>query len=116
MESLNSTLWVGLTWTSAVVRFCIPNKAWSTELALRPRGVVDAAEAVASVWVTELSGALRVCIPTAVTWHTNTRRFVEAGVAPVTPRAAVLGKALVTHRRATGVCTEKTYTLEPHYC
>lgn len=81
----------------------IPNEAWSTELALGPGSVVDAAEAVAGVGVTELGGAMRVCIPTAVTWNTNPRCFVEAGGALVTLWAAVPGKALVTHWGATRI-------------
>lgn len=83
----------------------IPNEARSTELTLGPGGVVDAAEAVAGVGVTELVGPMRVCIPTAVTWNTNPGRFVEAGGALVTLWAAVPGKALVTHWGATGICT-----------
>lgn len=85
--------------------FGVPVEAWSTELALEPSGVVDAAEAAAGVGVTQLGGTLRVFIPTAVTWNTDLRCFVEAGAALVTLRAAVPGKALVTYWGATGICT-----------
>lgn len=95
----------GLTWSCAVMRSSIPYKSRSTELALGPSGVVDAAEAVAGVRVTELGRALRVCIPTAVTWNTSPRGFVEASAALVTLSATVSGKALVTHWGATGICT-----------
>lgn len=81
----------------------VPYKAWCTELALGPGGVVDAAETVASVGVTELGRVLRVCIPTAVTWNTKPRCFVEASTTLVTVWAAVPGKALVTLRGATGI-------------
>lgn len=84
----------------------VPYKAWCTELALGPGGVVDAAETVASVGVTELGRVLRVCIPTAVTWNTKPRCFVEASTTLVTVWAAVPGKALVTLRGAIGICTE----------
>lgn len=87
------------------MRLGVPYEARSTELALGPGGAVDAADAVASVGVTELGGALGVCIPTAVTWNTNPRCFVEAGAAVDTLWAAVPGKALVTHWGATGICT-----------
>lgn len=92
----------------------IPYEARSTELAAEPGGVVDAAEAVAGVRVTELGGALRVCIPTAVTWNTNPRCFVEAGAALGTLWAAVPGKALVTHWGATGICTGKNKDTHQH--
>lgn len=85
--------------------FAVPYEAWSTELALGPGGIVDAAEALAGVRVTDLGGALGVCITTAVTWNTNPRCFVEAGAALDTLWAAVPGKALVTHWGATGICT-----------
>lgn len=61
----------------------VPCEARSAELALGPGGVVDAAEAVAGVGVTELGGALRVCIPTALTRDTDPRCFVEAGTARI---------------------------------
>ena len=83
----------------------VPYESWSTELALGPGGVIDAAEAVAGVGVTELGGALRVCIPTAVTWNASPRRFVEAGAALVTLWTSIVGKALVTYWRATGIWT-----------
>lgn len=83
----------------------IPFESGSTELALGPGGVVDAAEAVSGVWVTELGGALRVRISTAVTWNTSSRRFVGAGSALVTLRTGVPVKALVTSWGATGICT-----------
>ena len=82
----------------------IPYECRSTELALGSGGVIDAAEAVASVGVTELAGALRVCIPTTVTWDTSPRYFVEASAALVTLWAAIPGKALVTHWGASGIC------------
>lgn len=94
-----------LTWTGAVTCSGIPYVCRSTELALGAGGVVDAAEAVASVRVTELGGALRVCIPTTVTWNTSPRCFVEAGTALVTLRATVMGEALVTPWGAGGICT-----------
>lgn len=54
------------------VKFAVvPYEAGSTKLALRPSSAVDAAEAVASVRVTELGRAQRVCISIAVTWNTN---------------------------------------------
>lgn len=81
----------------------IPYESRCTELALGASGVVDAVEAVAGVGMTELGGPLRVCIPTAVTWNTSPRGFVEAGTALVTLRAAVQVKALVTHCGATGI-------------
>lgn len=90
-------------WTGAVMCFAVPYEAWSTELALGPGGIVDAAEAMAGVRVTDLGGALGVCITTAVTWNTNPRCFVEAGAALDTLWAAVPGKALVTHWGATGI-------------
>ncbi len=96
--------------------FGISDEARSAELALGPSGVVDAAEAVASFWVTEVSWALGVCVPTAVTWSTNARCFVKAGAALVTLWAAILGKALVTNWRATGICKAiDRCALEPHY-
>lgn len=101
----NTILWLGLTWTGTVMCLGVPDEAWSTELALGPGGVVDAVEAVAGVGVTELGGALRVCIPAAVTWNTNPGCFEEASAALITLWAAVLGKALVTHWGATGICT-----------
>lgn len=58
-------------WTGAVMCLSVPYEARSTELALGTDCVVDAAEAVAGVGVTELGGALRVCIPTAVTRDTR---------------------------------------------
>lgn len=83
----------------------IPYEARSTELALGSSCVVDAAETVASVGVTELGRILRVCISTAVTWDTSSRGFVEPGTALVTVWAAVPVKALVTHCRAIIVAT-----------
>lgn len=83
----------------------VPYEARSTALALGPGGGVDAAEAQAGVGVTELGGALRICVPTAVTRNTKPRRFVEAGAALVTLWAAVPRKALVTRWGATGICT-----------
>lgn len=83
----------------------VTDEAWSTELALRPGSFVVAAEAVASVRLTELGGTLRVCIPIAFTWNTNPRCFVEAGTALITLWAFVPGKALVTRWGATGICT-----------
>lgn len=59
----------------------IPNEARRTELTLGPGGVVDAAEAVAGVGVTELGGALRVCIAAAVTRNTTPVCFEEASAA-----------------------------------
>lgn len=97
--------------------FGVPDEAWSTELALEPSGVVDAVEAAAGVGVTQLGGALRVFIPTAVTWNTDLRCFVEAGTALVTLRAAVPGKALVTYWGATGICTGiNRHTLAADHC
>lgn len=90
-------------WTGAVMCSGVPYEAWSTELALEAGGVVDAAEAVAGVGVTELGGVLRVCIAIAVTRNTSPRCFVEAGATLVTLRAAVPGKALVTYGGATGI-------------
>lgn len=58
-------------WAGAVMCLSVPYEARSTELALGTDCVVDAAEAVAGVRLTELGGALRVCIPTAVTWDTS---------------------------------------------
>lgn len=83
----------------------VPCESRSTELALGAGGVVDAVKAVAGVGVTKLGGALRVCVPAAVTWNTGPGGFVEAGAAPVALGAAVLGKALVTHWEATRICT-----------
>lgn len=81
----------------------VPDEARSTELAPRPCGVVDAAEAVAGVGVAERGRVFRVGVSTAVTWNTNTGCFVEAGGARVTLRAAVPGKALVACWGATGI-------------
>lgn len=67
-------------------------------------GVVDAVEAVTGIRMTEFSWAFRVCIATAVTWDTSPRSFVEARDALVTVMAAVIGKALVTHERASWIC------------
>lgn len=77
-------LWLGLTWTGTVMCLGVPYEAWGTELALGPGGVVDAVEAVAGVGATELGGALRVCIPVAVTWNANPRCFEEASAALIT--------------------------------
>lgn len=86
----------------------ISYEARSTELAPGPVGVVDAAETLAIVGATDVGGTLRVCISTAVTWDTSPRSFVEPGTALVTVWATVPVKALVTHWRATSICTEKT--------
>lgn len=83
----------------------VPCESWSAELALGPSGVIDAAEAVAGVGVTELGGAHGVCVPVAVAWNAGPRLFVEAGAALVTLCTGVAGKALVTHWRATGIWT-----------
>lgn len=83
----------------------VPYESCSTELALGASGIIDAAEAVAGVGVTELGRVLRVCIPTAVTWNANPGRFVEASTAPVTLWTGGPGKALVTHWVATWICT-----------
>lgn len=96
----------------------VPYESKSTELALGPGGVVGAAEAVTGVGVTELGGTLRVCIPTAVTWNTSPRCFVEASAALVTLWATVPMKALVAHWRATGICTgtdKETSQLQTSY-
>lgn len=66
------------------MRLCIPSEACSTELTPGPGGVVDAAEAVAGVGVTELGGTLRVCIAVAVTRNTTTGCFEEASAALIT--------------------------------
>lgn len=58
-------------WTGTVMCLSVPYEARSTELALGTDCVVDAMEAVACIRVTELGGALRVCIPIAVTWDTS---------------------------------------------
>lgn len=81
----------------------VPYESESTEVTLGPGGVIDAAEAVAGVGVTELGGALRVCVPTAVTRNASPGRFVETGAALVTLWTSVVGKALVTYWRATGI-------------
>lgn len=83
----------------------VPCESRSTELALGTGGVVGAAKAVAGLRVTKLGGALRVRVPAAVTGNTGLGGFIEAGAAPVTLGAAVVGKALVTHWEATGICT-----------
>lgn len=75
----------------------VPCEAGGTELALRPRGVDGAAQAVASVRVAELGRPRRVCVPTAVAGDTHTIGTVEASLAPVTLLTAVLRQALVTH-------------------
>lgn len=86
-----------LTWTGAVVGAGVPCEAGGTELALRPRGVVGAAQAVASVRLAELGRARRVCVTTAVTGDTPTVGTVESSLALVTLLTAVFRQALVTH-------------------
>lgn len=75
----------------------VPCEAGGTELALRPRGVVGAAQAVASVRLAELGRARRVCVTTAVTGDTPTVGTVESSLALVTLLTAVFRQALVTH-------------------
>lgn len=85
----------------------VTHEAWSTELALGPRGVVDATEAVASFGVAELDGTLGVHVATAVTADTASGGPVVASTALITPGSTVVGKALVAHWGATGICTDR---------
>lgn len=94
-----------LTWTCAVMSCGVTDEAWSAELALGPCRVVDAMEAVASFGMAKLDGTLRVCIAAAVTASAPNWWSEEAGTALVTLRPTVVGKALVTHRGATGIWT-----------
>lgn len=54
------------SWPRAVVSRGVADEARRAELALRPRRVVDAAQAVASFGVTKLDGTLRIGVATAV--------------------------------------------------
>ena len=79
-------------------------EAGGTQLAARPCGVVDAAQAVPGVRVAELGRTSGVCIPTAVTRHTPTSRAVEASAAAITLLTTVPRKATVTHWEPIRVC------------
>lgn len=81
----------------------VTDEARRAQLALGPRRVVDAAEALATFGMTELDGTLRICVPTAVAGDTAGGRPEEAGAALATLCSTVVGKALVAHWGATGV-------------
>lgn len=68
-----------------------------------PGGVVDTSQAAAGFRVAELGGAQRVRVAAAVARCTGPGLVVEARAALVTVRAAVVGKAPLTHGRAAGI-------------
>lgn len=90
-------------WSGAVVRQSVPYVSRCTELTAWPRGIVDAAEAVPSFRMTDLSGPLKVGVPTAVAGHAQARLFVEASAALVALGTRVFGKAAVAHWRPAGI-------------
>lgn len=87
---------MALTCTSAVPGERVPREALCAALAVRARGVVDAAQAVACVRVTDPRGQAGVSVSAAVTGKADAVSVVEAITTLLTVGTLVLRLALGT--------------------
>ncbi len=102
-KSLEVLLLHAVTCRNAVPGERVPCEAFLAAFAVRPRSVVDAAQAVACVRVTDPRGYAGVSVPAAVTGKTDAVGIVEAITTLLTVGTLVLWLALDTERQATGV-------------
>lgn len=100
-KSLEVLLLQALTCRSAVPGESVPCEAFHAAFAVRPRSVVDAAQAVARVRVTDPRGYAGVSVPAAVTGKADAVGVVEAITTLLTVGTLVLWLALYTERLAT---------------